>query len=510
MSHPYPPTRVVIAGGGTAGWLAATALVRQLGPLVDVTLVESDEIGIVGVGESTIPTARSFHAFLGIDEAAFMKATQATFKLGIAFENWGPDGARYFHPFGTVGRSVAIADFQHFWLEARRHGFGGAYTDYSLEARAAEAGRFGRDEAGTLAYAYHLDATAYARFLRGIAEPAGVRRVEGRIARIERDGEGGDIAALHLVSGERVEGDLFLDCTGFRALLIEGALETGFEDWSEWLACDRALAVQTEAVSSPVPYTRAIAHRAGWRWRIPLQTRVGNGLVYSSADMSDDEATATLLGGIEGTPLFEPRALQFRAGMRRQAWSANCVALGLAAGFIEPLESTSIHLVMIAVMRLIQGFPFQGQDSAALRARFNAQSRHEWEHIRDFIILHYAQTGRTDSVFWQRRSTMSVPETLAQRIALFIESAGAWQGQDDLFKIDSWVSVMLGQGLFPKSHHRIPSMLSRQALNDSLAGLDQQLSRQVQTIPDHLTFIKGYCGTVAPPDVRHDTARGAL
>ncbi len=501
MSDPYPPTRVVIAGGGTAGWLAATALVRQLGPLVDVTLIESDEIGTVGVGESTIPTARSFHAFLGIDEAEFMKATQATFKLGIAFENWGPEDARYFHPFGTIGRSVAIADFQHFWLEAKRHGLGGAYTNYSLETRAAEANRFGRDEAGTLAYAYHLDATAYARFLRAISESAGVRRVEGRIAKVERDGEGGAIAALHLASGNRIEGDLFLDCTGFRALLIEGALKTGFEDWSEWLACDRALAVQTEAVSSPVPYTRAIAHRAGWRWRIPLQTRVGNGLVYSSADMSDDEATATLLAGIEGTPLFAPRALQFRAGMRRQAWSANCVALGLAAGFIEPLESTSIHLVMIAVMRLIQGFPFQGDDCTALRTRFNAQSRHEWEHIRDFIILHYAQTGRIDSAFWQRHSTMSVPETLAERIALFVESAGAWQGQDDLFKIDSWVSVMLGQGLMPKAHHRIPGMLSPQALRDSLNALDQQLSRQLLIIPDHLTFITKYCATHTQMDV---------
>jgi len=497
MSDPCPPTRVVIAGGGTAGWLAATALVRQLGPLVQVVLVESDEIGTVGVGESTIPTARGFHAFLGIDEAAFMRATQATFKLGIGFDNWGRVGDRYFHPFGTVGRSVAIADFQHFWLEARRHGFGGAYTDYSIEARAAAAGRFGRDEAGTLAYAYHLDATAYACFLRGIAEPAGVRRVEGRIASIERHGEGGDIAALHLVSGDRIEGDLFLDCTGFRALLIEGALETGFEDWSEWLACDRAIAVQTAAVAAPVPYTRAIAHRAGWRWRIPLQTRVGNGLVYASAHMSEDEATATLMAGIEGSPLSEPRALQFRAGMRRRAWSRNCVALGLAAGFIEPLESTSIHLVMIAVMRLIQGFPFQGQDSAALRTRFNAQSRHEWEHIRDFIILHYMQTERTDSPFWQRSSTMRVPETLAERIALFAESAGAWQGQDDLFRIDSWVSVMLGQGLVPKAHHRIPGMLSRQALKDSFDGLDQQLSRQLQPIPDHLAFLKGYCGATA-------------
>lgn len=493
MSDPRPQTRVVIAGGGTAGWLAATALVRQLGPLVDVVLVESDEIGTVGVGESTIPTARSFHAFLGIDEAAFMTATQATFKLGIAFENWGALGDRYFHPFGTVGRSVAIADFQHFWLEAQRHGFGGAYTDYSLEARAAAEGRFGRDGADTLAYAYHLDATAYARFLRGIAEPAGVRRIEGRIAQVERDGATGNIAALHLATGERIEGDLFLDCTGFRALLIEGALQTGFEDWSAWLACDRALAVQTEAVGAPVPYTRAIAHRAGWRWRIPLQTRVGNGLVYSSDQMSEDEATATLLGGIEGAPLFAPRPLRFRAGMRRKAWRHNCIALGLAAGFIEPLESTSIHLVMIAVMRMIQSFPFYGGESTALAARFNAQSRHEWEHIRDFIILHYTQTERTDSPFWERCRSMTVPDSLAQRMALFAESAGAWQGQDDLFKVDSWVSVMLGQGLMPRDHHRIVRMLSEQALRESLQGLDRQLSQQLPSIPAHAAYLARYC-----------------
>lgn len=493
MSDRPRPTRVVIAGGGTAGWLAATALVRQLGPLVEVILVESDEIGTVGVGESTIPTARSFHAFLGVDEAAFMKATQATFKLGIAFEHWHRIGARYFHPFGTVGRSIAIADFQHFWLEAKRLGIGGDYTDYSLEARAAAAGRFGRDEAGTLAYAYHLDATAYARFLRAIAEPAGVRRVEGRITRIEREGEGGDIAALHLAAGERIEGDLFLDCTGFRALLIEGALATGFEDWSEWLGCDRALAVQSEATQPPVPYTRAIAHRAGWRWQIPLQTRVGNGLVYAGAAMSDDEAAATLLGAIEGRPLFEPRPLRFRAGMRRLAWHRNCVALGLAAGFIEPLESTSIHLVMVAVMRLIQAFPFHGGDSAALAARFNAQSRHEWEHIRDFIILHYAQTERADSPFWQRCAAMPLPDSLKERIALFAESAGAWQGQDDLFRVDSWVSVMLGQGLTPKAYHQIARMLSGQALQESLDALDHRIAQQLDAVPSHAAFLRDYC-----------------
>lgn len=493
MSDTPPPTRVVIAGGGTAGWLAATALVRQLGPLVDVTLVESDEIGTVGVGESTIPTARSFHAFLGVDEAAFMSATQATFKLGIAFENWQDVGARYFHPFGTVGRSIPIADFQHFWLEARAQGFGRDYTDYSREARAAAAGRFARDANETLAYAYHLDATAYARFLRAIAEPVGVRRVEGRITRVERDGEGGDIAALHLERGERIAGDLFIDCTGFRALLIEGALETGFEDWSHWLACDRALAVQTEAVREPVPYTRAIAHRAGWRWQIPLQTRVGNGLVYAGDYMSDDEATATLLGAVEGRPLFDPRPLRFRAGVRRRAWNRNCVALGLAAGFIEPLESTSIHLVMIAVMRLIQSFPFRGGDTGALAARFNAQSAHEWAHIRDFIILHYAQTERDDSPFWERCAAMPLPDSLKERIALFVESAGAWQGQDDLFRIDSWVSVMLGQGLVPRTHHQIVRMLSPQALQESLTGLDRQIEEAITPIPPHAAFLRRYC-----------------
>ena len=486
-------TRVVVAGGGTAGWIAAAAIVRQLGSLVDVTLVESDEIGTVGVGESTIPTARSFHAFLGIDEAAFMRATQATFKLGIAFENWRQVGDRYFHPFGSVGRSVAIADFQHFWLEAQARGFGGAYGDYSLEQQAAGAGLFGHDEQHSLAYAYHLDATAYARFLRTLAEPWGVRRVEGRIERVERDGKGGDIAALVLASGERIAGDLFIDCTGFRALLTEGALGTGFEDWSEWLSTDRALAVQTETVAPPVPYTRAIAHDAGWRWQIPLQKRTGNGLVYSSAHMSDDEAHATLIGALDGRPLFEPRPLRFRSGMRRQAWNRNCIALGLAAGFIEPLESTSIHLIMNAVIRLIQLFPFRGDDHVALAARFNAQSRHEWEHVRDFIILHYHVTQRDDSPFWRDCARMTIPDSLAERIALFANTAGAWQGQDDLFRIDSWVSVMLGQGVEPRAHHRIARIIKEQELQTSFADLSRGITSTMRALPRHYDFLARYC-----------------
>lgn len=498
-----PATRVVIAGGGTAGWIAAAALVRQLGPLVTVTLVESDDIGTVGVGESTIPTARSFHAFLGIDEAAFMRATQASFKLGIQFENWRQVGERYFHPFGSVGRSVAIADFQHFWLEARAHGIDGAYGDYSLEQRAALAGRFGHDDEHPLAYAYHLDATAYARFLRGLAEPWGVRRVEGRIERVEHVGErdgsgGGDIAALHLASGERISGDLFIDCTGFRALLTEGALRTGYDDWSQWLMTDRALAVQTETVAPPVPYTRAIAHEAGWRWQIPLQTRVGNGIVYASRYMSDDAAHATLLAGLDGPALFEPRPLRFTAGMRRKAWNRNCIALGLAAGFIEPLESTSIHLIMNAAMRLIQLFPFRGGDHEALATRFNAQSRHEWEHVRDFIILHYHLTERDDAEFWRTRRDLPLPDSLRERIALFTQSAGAWQGQDDLFRIDSWVAVMLGQGLNPKYHHRIASMIPEADLRGSFASLTQGLSATVARLPRHADYLARFRQTSGP------------
>lgn len=486
MTEPRSPARprVVIAGGGTAGWLAAAALVTQLGPLIDVTLVESDDIGIVGVGESTIPTTRSFHALLGIDEAAFLRATSATFKLGIAFENWGQVGDLYFHPFGTVGRAVAIADFQHFWLEARARGAALGYTDYSLEATAAAAGRFGHAGDAATAYAYHLDATTYARFLRSHAEPAGVRRIEGRIERVERDAQSGDIAALVLAAGARVEGDLFIDCTGFRALLLGDALQTPFDDWGEWLTTDSALAVQTEAVGPPVPYTRAIAHGAGWRWRIPLQHRVGNGLVFASAFMDEDRARATLLDALDAPPLFDPRLIRYRTGMRREAWRGNCIALGLAAGFIEPLESTSIHLVMSALTRLIQSFPFEPA-SAARRARFNAQARAEWEHVRDFIILHYAATQRDDTPFWQRCATMPLPDTLVDRIALFRESAGAYQAQDELFRVDSWVSVMLGQGVMPTAHHRIAGMLPAPDLANAMGDLRAGIQHSVGAMPSH-------------------------
>ncbi|MBR0552036.1 tryptophan halogenase family protein [Stakelama marina] len=485
--------KVVVAGGGTAGWCAAAAIARQLGALVEVVLVESDAIGTVGVGEATIPTIRTFHQFLGIDEREFMRATQATFKLGIAFENWAREGDRYIHSFGEVGRSTWMGGFQHFWLHGREEGIAGPLGDYCFELQAAERGRFATGDGATLNYAYHLDATAYGRFLRTIGESSGVRRIEGRIRRVERDSESGLITALALESGERVAGDLFIDCTGFRSLLIEDALQTGFDDWSHWLPTDRALAVQTQPTGPALPYTRAIAHAGGWRWRIPLQERIGNGLVYSSAHMEDSAAHDLLLGAIDAEPTSDPRLIAYRTGQRRKAWNANCVALGLSSGFVEPLESTSIHLIMIGVTRLLQLFPFAGV-TPALRDRFNDLARRELEAVRDFIILHYHLTERTDSSFWEHCRTMDIPDTLASRIELFREGAQAYQASDELFRVDSWLQVMLGQRLDPQGYHHMGQIMPRERLRDVLDGLRADIAAAVDAMPAHEEFLRGYCG----------------
>ena len=485
--------RVVVAGGGTAGWVAATALVRHLGPLLDITLIESDEIATVGVGESTVPTSRTFHDLMGINERAFMSATQATFKLGIEFRNWGEIGDRYIHSFGTTGkRPNWMADFHHFWLSARSRGFGGDLADYYFELQAGEANRCSTESQPPLNYAYHIDASRYARFLRGLAEPAGVKRVEGKIQQVELDPESGFIAGLVLESGQRVEGDLFLDCTGFRALLIEQALETGFEDWGQWISTNTAVAVQSRSVAPPEPYTAAIAHEAGWRWRIPLQHREGNGVVFNSDFMSADEAHAKLLADIDGEPLTEPWLLRFRTGTRRKAWNRNCVALGLAGGFIEPLESTSIHLMKVAVTRLIEDFPFDGCHDALIE-RFNRKSRTEFEGIRDFIILHYHQTERDDSGFWRRCRTMDIPDSLAQRIALFRETGMAYQAQEELFRVDSWVQVLQGQRLQPRGHHRVPALMTDEDLAQALADLRTNIATAVAGLPGHPDFLQSYC-----------------
>ena len=479
--------RVVIAGGGTAGWTVAAALVKNLGPLLAITLVESDAIGTVGVGESTIPTVRRFHELIGLDEQAFVRATGASFKLGIAFEDWARVGDRYFHSFGVTGPSTWMADFQHMWLEAREQGFAGELGDYCLELQAAKAGKFQGGRGSPLNYAYHLDATAYGQFLRGIAEPQGVRRVEGKIAEVKVAPDSGFIEALVLESGETVEGDLFIDCTGFRGLLIEGALATGWDDWSHWLPTDSALAVQTEAVGPARPYTRAVAHPAGWQWQIPLQHRVGNGLVYCSRFMSDDEAQALLAERVEGPMLTEPRLIRFKAGGRRKEWHKNCVAIGLASGFVEPLESTSIHLIMIAVTRLMQLFPFGGVNEAVAE-RYNDVARREIEGIRDFIILHYYLNER-DEPFWQECRSLDIPASLAERIALFREGANAYQAADELFRTDSWVQVMLGQRLTPRSHHAMGQLMSPERLRTALAGAAEKVRQAVARLPAHQAFL---------------------
>lgn len=484
--------RVVIAGGGTAGWVAASVLSKQLGALLDITLVESDDIGTVGVGESSIPPIRSFHKLVGVDEREFMRATKACFKLGILFENWGEQGDSYIHSFGQIGKSTWMADFHHIWLQARARGLAGELGDYCFELQATRQWKFATSEGANINYAYHLDASQYARFLRKLSEANGVKRVEGKIAEVRQNPETGFIRSLKLESGQEVEGDLFIDCTGFRGLLIEQTLKAGYEDWTRWLLTDSALAVQTESVGPAPPFTLASAHEAGWRWRIPLQHRVGNGLVFCSQYMTDDAAHEKLSVSVEGKMLTEPRLIRYRAGRRGKVWDKNCIALGLASGFVEPLESTSIHLIITGVLRLIRLFPFGGVSDALIH-QFNDQSRDELEKIRDFIILHYKLTERSDSDFWRHCRDMDVPDTLAHRIELFKENAHAYQAVDELFRVDSWVQVMLGQRLEPRSHHHMARMMSDDQLRQALGGLKASIDKAVERLPKHQDFVDQYC-----------------
>ncbi|RAN33793.1 tryptophan halogenase family protein [Hyphomonas pacifica] len=488
--------KVVIAGGGTAGWITAAAMSRMLGPLLDITLVESDDIGTVGVGEATIPTHRTFHHLLGIDEREFMRATKATFKLGIAFENWGGIGDTYIHSFGQVGKSSWMGEFYNIWLAAREKGIGEDLDAYCFELQAAKHNKFYTDEKFNINYAYHLDASLYAKFLRAFSEEKGVKRVEGLIGGVEQDGETGFITALKLKSGDRIEGDFFVDCTGFRGLLIEQTLKSGFEDWAHWLPTDSALAVQTRSVGPALPYTRSIAHQSGWQWRIPLQHRVGNGLVFCSQYMQPDAAEEILRNNIEGELLGEPRLIRYKTGRRRKVWNKNCVALGLSSGFLEPLESTSIHLIQIGASRLVQQFPFDGV-SEAIANHYNEQSLRELERIRDFIILHYKVTERDDSAFWRDRRDMDVPDSLAQRLDVFRENGLAYQATDDLFRVDSWLQVMMGQRMRPKGYHHMGHMMTEDQMRRALGGLSSGIANTVAKMPTHQDFIERYCAIEA-------------
>ncbi|MXO49788.1 tryptophan halogenase [Erythrobacter gaetbuli] len=493
MNTDYTPRRVVIAGGGTAGWMAACALARTMGKTIELTLVESDAIGTVGVGESTIPPLVKYNQLIGIDENTFMRETQATFKLGIEFENWKVDGEKYFHSFGATGRDHWSAGFQHFWLHGLTKGHTESFDDYCLELKAAYAGKFAHLPENRINYAYQLDATRYAAYLRREAEAHGAMRKEGKIARVELDGENGNIAALHLEDGSRIEGDLFVDCTGFRALLIEGALHVGYDDWSHQLPCDRAIAVQTESVRPPIPYTRAIAHDSGWQWRIPLQHRQGNGIVYCSRYLSDDEAEARLLSSVEGETCSKPNRIRFVTGARRKQWHHNCVAVGLSSGFMEPLESTSIHLIQRAVLRIIRMMPF-GEIAQADIDEFNDQQLTDMEQIRDFLILHYKATERRDSPFWRQCADMEIPESLAHKIELFRETGRVFRRDEELFAENSWVQVMMGQGIMPKTYHPVATKMSEEELTRFLAMIRENVARTVAGLPEHHAYVARYCG----------------
>ncbi len=490
-------SRVMIVGGGTAGWMAAAGLSKMMGKQLQIQLVESEEIGTVGVGEATIPLLTSFHQLLGIKEQDFMRASQATFKLGIQFENWGALGDRYLHPFGIIGQDCWACSFHHFWLKSLMEGKESDLGDYSLHQHAADQNKFILNPKGGLDYAYHMDAGLYARFLRQFSEANGVERVEGKVVAVATDEVSGDIASITLASGQMLSADLYIDCSGFRGLLIEQALHTGYEDWSHWLPCDRAVALQTSTVAPPVPYTRSIAHTAGWQWQIPLQHRVGNGHVYCSRYCSDDEARETLLGNVSGEVLTEPRIIPFKTGRRLKQWNKNVVTLGLASGFLEPLESTSLHLVQSGVIRLMQLFPVNGIVQSEVD-EFNAQARFELEYIRDFIILHYHVTQRTDSPFWNLCRTMEVPESLARRIELFRSNGRIFREGHELFFDGSWTRVMTGQGLMPEGYHPICDMMSEAELADFLSSIAAGHKNAISQIGSHEEFLQQYCPAAEP------------
>ncbi|WP_049722144.1 tryptophan halogenase family protein [Gilvimarinus polysaccharolyticus] len=488
-------TKVVIAGGGTAGWIAAAAMSHQMGELLDIILVESQEIGTVGVGEATIPPMRTFHRLLGINEQEFVRATNATFKLGIQFENWKQIGEKYFHSFGVTGKQTIITDFIHFWLRGRELGVAGEFGDYCLEYKAALQGRFSLNSQSKINYAFHLDAGRYASFLRERAEACGVKRVEGKIAQINQNPDSGCITSLQLESGQELVGDLFIDCTGMKGLLIEQTLQTGFEEWGHWLPCDTAIAIQTEPTEPPTPYTKSIAHHAGWRWKIPLQSRVGNGMVFSGRHMSNDEAKDMLLSSVEGKTLTEPRVIKFKTGRRKKSWNKNCIAMGLASGFLEPLESTSIHMIMTAVTRLLQLFPHGGIKQSIVD-EYNNQAESEYERIRDFIILHYKATERDDSPFWRYCKDMEIPYGLKHRMDLFKDFGRSNQVEGELFRLDSWTQVMLGQGVVPSSYHPMVALMPESGLQNFLGSIAAEVDDNIAMMSMHEDFIKRYCNRV--------------
>lgn len=491
-----PIKKVVIVGGGTAGWMSAALLKKVMGSVIDIELIESEEIGRIGVGEATIPPIRHFNQALGIDEADFLRETNASIKLAIKFENWRVQGEGYFHTFGGAGKNIGFCPFHHFWLRAKTLGDTSSLWDYDLNYLCAESNKFApinsKDPALEMQYAYHFDASLYAAFLRKFSEGLGVTRTEGLIEQVGVHADSGFIESLTLKNGAIIQGDLFIDCSGMRGLLIQQKLGTGYEDWSHWLPCDRAIAVPSERLEKTLPYTRSIAHSAGWQWRIPLQHRNGNGIVYSSNHYSQDEAASILLNNLDSKPLGDPNFISFNTGRRLKQWNKNVIAIGLSSGFLEPLESTSIHLIQSAIVRLVKLFPHMGIDVANV-AEYNKQSKLEFEQVRDFIILHYHVNERTDSQFWCDLRNMEIPESLAHKINLFRTTGKIFREQEDLFLESSWLQVMLGQGIMPRDYHPLANTPSDADLIDLLSNMKKIKQSPLPHIPSHDEFLKQVC-----------------
>ncbi|HVZ30280.1 MAG TPA: tryptophan halogenase family protein [Asticcacaulis sp.] len=490
-----PLRTIAILGGGTAGWMTAAAFAKELSPRAyEIMLIESEDIGTVGVGEATVPPINLFNAILGLDVPDFMRACEATFKLGIEFVDWGGLGRRYMHPFTHFGADVTRRDFPRAWMQYAkdRPDGGGRIDDYNLSCIAAAEGRFtlprrGQPtEVGPMTYAFHFDASLYARYLRAYAEKRGVKRVEGKVVDVTQDSDSGFVQSVTLASGQTVDAFFFVDCSGFPGLLIEKALKTGYEDWSHWLPCDRALAVPSKTEAMPAPVTRSTADAAGWRWRIPLQHRVGNGHVYCSRFMSDDEAEQRLLAGLDGPALARPRPLRFVTGRRRQGWNGNCVAIGLASGFLEPLESTSIHMIQTAIIRILSLFPHRGVDPAAV-AEFNRLMQEEFESIRDFIILHYKLTERDDTPFWRYCRDMAVPEAVTANLEQFAATGRVTIKPGNPFPEQGWTAVLLGQGLRPDVRDLD---VTAEALEARMHQTRETLGRVVAAMPTQAEFLK--------------------
>jgi|HigsolmetaAR203D_1030402.scaffolds.fasta_scaffold00222_18 tryptophan halogenase len=496
----YKIRNIVIVGGGTAGWMAAAAFARLLvDPEIKIRLVESEAIGTVGVGESTVPPIRYFNRLLAVREDEFMRRTNATFKVGIEFVNWSRIGERYFHPFGPYGVNMEGLHFHHFWYRYARTGKAHPLEEYSLQALAARHGKFQLPDPqlpdsplGTISYAFQFDAGLYAKFLRAYAEARGVERIEGTIVEVRQHPESGNVESVVLASGQQVSGDFFVDCSGFRGLLIEQTLHSGYDDWSHWLPCDRAVARASANVGEPAPYTRATAKKVGWQWRIPLQSRTGNGYVYYSEYLSDEEALESLNADLAGEPLSEPNFLKFKAGIRKKPWHKNVVSLGLASGFLEPLESTSIHFIHTAIGRLMTNFPDKAFNQADIDF-YNQRTRIEYEHVRDFLILHYHASQRDDSPFWQYCRTMPIPDTLAQRIALFKENARVHRLDNELFAETSWLAIMHGQHIEPQRYHPLADMLPAEELDARMTNIWEVTQKCCALMPTHQAFIDRYC-----------------